>query len=124
DALKRPERKRGLLENRKWDLIIFDEAHRLSAMNYGSGKVHKTQNYHLAEEIRHKHYSEALLLLTATPHQGEENHSRFKNLISLLEDNVDVSGLEERSLFSGYGHSFKDLAIRTPKLAVTDADCR
>jgi ERCC4-related helicase len=121
DALKRPERKRGLLENRKWDLIIFDEAHRLSAMNYGSGKVEKTQNYRLAEEIRHKHYSEALLLLTATPHQGEENHSRFKNLISLLEDNVDFSGLEERGLFSGTGHSFKDLVIRTPKLAVTDA---
>jgi len=121
DALKRPERKRGLLENRKWDLIIFDEAHRLSAMNYGSGKVEKTQNYRLAEEIRHKHYSEALLLLTATPHQGEENHSRFKNLISLLEDNVDFSGLEERGLFSGNGHSFTDLVIRTPKLAVTDA---
>lgn len=124
DALKRPERKRGLLENRKWDLIIFDEAHRLSAMNYGSGKVEKTQNYRLAEEIRHKHYSEALLLLTATPHQGEENHSRFKNLISLLEDDVDFTGLEERGLFSGNGHSFTDLVIRTPKLAVTDAQGR
>ena len=122
DALKRPERKRGLLENRKWDLIIFDEAHRLSAMKYGSGKVDKTQNYRLAEEIRHKHYCEALLLLTATPHQGEENHSRFKNLISLLEDDVDFSGIEERSLFSGNGHSFTDLVIRTPKLAVTDAN--
>ncbi|MGH9764473.1 MAG: DEAD/DEAH box helicase, partial [Blastocatellia bacterium] len=57
DALKRPERKRALLENRKWDLIIFDEAHRLSAMNYGSGKVEKTQNYRLAEEISQKEYS-------------------------------------------------------------------
>src|SRR5205823_7650360 len=103
DALKRPERKRGLLENRKWDLIVFDEAHRLSAMNYAAGKVDKTQNFKLAEEIRHKHYSEALLLLTATPHQGEENHSRFKNLISLLEDDVDFSALEERGLFSALG---------------------
>lgn len=124
DALKRPERKRFLLESRKWDLIIFDEAHRLSAMNYGSGKVDKTQNYRLAEEIRHKHYAEALLLLTATPHQGEENHSRFKNLVSLLEDDVDFSGLEERGLFSGNGRSFTDLVIRTPKLAVTDAQGR
>jgi ERCC4-related helicase len=124
DALKRPERKRFLLESRKWDLIIFDEAHRLSAMNYSSGKVDKTQNYRLAEEIRHKHYAEALLLLTATPHQGEENHSRFKNLISLLEDDVDFSGLEERGLFSGNGRSFTDLVIRTPKLAVTDAQGR
>jgi len=124
DALKRPERKRFLLESRKWDLIIFDEAHRLSAMNYGSGKVDKTQNYRLAEEIRHKHYAEAFLLLTATPHQGEENHSRFKNLISLLDDDVDFTGLEERGLFSGNGRSFAELVIRTPKLAVTDAQGR
>ena len=52
DRLKRAEHKRILLENRKWDLIIFDEAHRLSAVDYGSGKVDKTQNYRLAEEIR------------------------------------------------------------------------
>src|SRR5262245_59445939 len=83
DRIKRPEHKRILLENRKWDLIIFDEAHRLSALDYASGKVEKTLNYRLAEEIRHKHYSEAFLLLTATPHQGEENHCRFKNLLAL-----------------------------------------
>src|SRR5436305_1771593 len=81
DRLKRPEHKRILLENRKWDLIIFDEAHRLSAVDYASGKVDKTQNYRLAEEVSNKQYSEAMLLLTATPHQGEENHSRFKNLL-------------------------------------------
>ncbi|HXG65172.1 MAG TPA: helicase-related protein [Blastocatellia bacterium] len=124
DTLKRPEHKRALLENRKWDLVIFDEAHRLSAMNYGSGKVEKTQNYRLAEEIRHNHYSEALLLLTATPHQGEENHSRFKNLIALLEDDVDFSGLEEKTLFSSVGKNFTELVIRTPKKDVTDAQGR
>ena len=51
DTLKRAEHKRVLLENRKWDLIIFDEAHRLSAVNYGSGKAEKTHNYRLAEEV-------------------------------------------------------------------------
>ena len=56
DRLKRKEHKRILLENRKWDLIIFDEAHRLSAVDYGSGKVEKTQNYRLAEEIRLQEY--------------------------------------------------------------------
>src|ERR1043166_3335524 len=94
DRLKRKEHKRLLLENRKWDLIIFDEAHRLSAVSYGGAKTDKTQNYRLAEEIRHKHYCEAMLLLTATPHQGEENHSRFKNLLLLLDDNMDFSGLD------------------------------
>jgi ERCC4-related helicase len=123
DRLKRPEHKRILLENRKWDLIIFDEAHRLSALDYASGKVEKTLNYRLAEEIRHKHYSEAFLLLTATPHQGEENHSRFKNLLELLDDHIDFSGLDEPDLFSPLddGRKFTDLVIRTPKKDVTDA---
>jgi len=121
DTLKRPEHKRALLENRKWDLIIFDEAHRLSAVNYGGAKTDKTQNYRLAEEIRHKHYCEAMLLLTATPHQGEENHSRFKNLLLLLDDNMDFSGLDALTLFSGQGQKFTEFVIRTPKKDVTDA---
>lgn len=121
DTLKRPEHKRALLENRKWDLIIFDEAHRLSAMNYGGSKTDKTQNYRLAEEIRRQDYCEALLLLTATPHQGEENHSRFKNLLLLLNDDIDFSGLEHMGLFSGIGTPFSELVIRTPKQEVTDA---
>jgi len=61
DRLKRKENKRLLLENRKWDLIIFDEAHRLSAVNYGRDKTHKTDNYKLAEAIRLQEYSEAFL---------------------------------------------------------------
>jgi ERCC4-related helicase/HKD family nuclease len=126
DTLKRAEHKRILLENRRWDLIIFDEAHRLSAMNYGSGKVEKTHNYRLAEEVRHRHYCDAMLLLTATPHQGEENHSRFKNLLGLLEEDIDFSGLEEAGLFSGKGtgRRFTELVIRTPKKDVTDAHGR
>jgi superfamily II DNA or RNA helicase len=121
DRLKRAEHKRFLLESRKWDLIIFDEAHRLSAMDYGSHKVEKTLNYRLAEEIRHKHYCEAFLLLTATPHQGEENHSRFKNLVLLLDDDIDFTGLEDANLFSGTGKKFTELVIRTPKKDVTDS---
>jgi ERCC4-related helicase len=125
DRLKRAEHKRVLLENRKWDLIIFDEAHRLSAMNYSEKKVEKTQNYKLAEELRSKQYCEAFLLLTATPHQGEENHSRFKNLILLLEDEVDFAGLAHADLFTPVGgRKYADLVIRTPKKDVTDAQGR
>ena len=126
DRLKRAEHKRILLENRKWDLIIFDEAHRLGAVGYASGKVDKTDNYRLAEEVARKQYSEAFLLLTATPHQGEENHSRFKNLLALLDDDIDFSALEERDLFSDAagGRKFTEFVIRTPKKDVTDADGR
>lgn len=121
DTLKRAEHKRVLLENRRWDLIVFDEAHRLSAMDYGSGKTEKTQNYRLAEEVSQKHYSDALLLLTATPHQGEENHSRFKNLVTLLQEGVNFAGLEEQTLFDRSGTPFTELVIRTTKKDVTDA---
>ncbi|MGH7195082.1 MAG: DEAD/DEAH box helicase family protein, partial [Candidatus Saccharimonadales bacterium] len=122
--LQSPINRRVLLDDRKWNLIIFDEAHRLSAVAYGSEKVEKTLNYRLAEELRNQSYSEALLLLTATPHQGEENHSRFKNLLYLLEDEIDFSGLEELNLFSGSGTRFTELVIRTPKKDVTDAEGR
>jgi hypothetical protein len=125
DTLKRPDHKKALLENRRWDLIIFDEAHKLSASDYGAaGKVEKTQNYRLAEEVRERQYSDALLLLTATPHQGDENHGRFIRLLQLLDDNIDFSSLEELPLLSGQsspGRKFTDLVIRTPKKAVTDA---
>ena len=124
DTLKRADHKRVLLENRRWDLIIFDEAHRLSAIDYGSGKTEKTHNYRLAEEVSHKYYSDAFLLLTATPHQGEENHSRFKNLVSLLEENVNFAGLEEATLFNRSGIPFTSLVIRTPKKDVTDSQGR
>src|SRR5260370_30561396 len=93
----------------------------MRAVNYGGAKTDKTQNYRLAEEIRHKHYCEAMLLLTATPNQGEENHSRFKNLLLLLDDNMDFSGLDHLTLFSGHGQRFTDFVIRTPKKDVTDA---
>ena len=106
DTLKRAEHKKALLENRRWDLIIFDEAHRLSAMSYESGKTDRTQNYRLAEEVRQKNYCDAILLLTATPHQGEENNSRFKNLLGLLENNIDFTGLDEPSLFVAYQVNF------------------
>ena len=124
DTLKRADHKRVLLENRKWDLIIFDEAHRLSAVDYGSGKTEKTHNYRLAEETSQKHYTDALLLLTATPHQGEENHSRFKNLVALLAEDVNFAGLEEAGLFDKTGLPFTELVIRTPKKDVTDATGR
>ncbi len=120
DRLKRKEHKRVLLENRKWDLIIFDEAHRLSAKEYGR-KTDKTQNYQLAEVLRD--YTDALLLLTATPHAGDPDHSRFINLVRLLESKVDFSTLVDQPLFrEPDAVPYSKLILRTPKLKVTDAE--
>jgi superfamily II DNA or RNA helicase len=120
DRLKRKEHKRVLLENRKWDLIIFDEAHRLSAKEYGR-KTDRTQNYQLAEALRG--YTDALLLLTGTPHSGDPDHSRFMNLVRLLETKVDFSTLTNQPLFREPGAvPYSKLILRTPKLRVTDAE--
>lgn len=83
DTLKRPARIRRLLEAPPWDLVVFDEAHHLTAHLNGS-KVRKTENYKLAEAL--KGHSRDLLLLSATPHQGD--HFRFWMLIQLLNPAV------------------------------------
>ena len=120
DRLKRKEHKRILLENRPWDLIIFDEAHRLSAKEYGR-KTDRTQNYQLAESLRC--YTDALLPLTGTPHSGDPDHSRFMNLVRLLEPKADFSTLTDQPLFREPGAvPYAKLILRTPKLRVTDAD--
>lgn len=79
DTLKRPARIKRLLDAPRWDLVVFDEAHHLTAYRTG-GKVRKTENYKLAEAL--KDHSRDLLLLSATPHQG--NHFQFWMLVQLL----------------------------------------
>ena len=79
DTLKRRSRVRRMLDAPKWDLVVFDEAHHLSAYKSG-GKIRKTENYKLAEAMRD--HARDLLLLSATPHQGD--HFRFWMLIQLL----------------------------------------
>ncbi|BBO67931.1 helicase [Desulfosarcina alkanivorans] len=79
DTLKRPARVKKLLAAPPWDLVVFDEAHHLSVYRNGN-KVKKTENFKLAEAIRN--HCRDLLLLSATPHQGD--HFRFWMLIRLL----------------------------------------
>ena len=83
DTLKRPARVKKILEAPRWDLIVFDEAHHLTAYQSGA-KVAKTQNFKLAEALRD--HSRDLLLLSATPHQGD--HFRFWMLIRLLNPSL------------------------------------
>ena len=62
-----------------FDLIIVDEAHKMSAYKYGD-KIDKTSRYKLGETLSKN--SEHLLFLTATPHKGDpENFRLFLDLI-------------------------------------------
>lgn len=72
-----------------WDLVIVDEAHRMSA----SDPEHRTERYKLGELLSQKTHH--LLLLTGTPHKGDpENFCLF---LQLLDKDVygDVRSLEE-----------------------------
>ena len=72
DTLKRRSRVKRLRETPPWDLVVFDEAHHLTASRSGK-KLTRTENYKLAEALRD--HCRDLLLLSATPHQGD--HFRF-----------------------------------------------
>lgn len=69
------------LPDSKIDLAIFDEAHKISATLYGK-KLDQTKRFKLGRKISRE--SENLLLLTATPHSGDE--TRFRLLLSLLDE--------------------------------------
>jgi superfamily II DNA or RNA helicase len=72
-----------------WDLIIVDEAHRMSA----SDETHKTARYKLGELLRDT--SDHLLLLTATPHKGDPiNFSLFLQLLD-YDAYADVKSIRE-----------------------------
>jgi len=71
---------RERLAHTEWDLIVVDEAHKMSATFFG-GEVKYTKRYQLGELLgtltRH------FLLLTATPHNGKEED--FQLFLRLLD---------------------------------------
>jgi len=76
----------NVLETVTWDMVIVDEAHKLSAFDYGQ-KRYRSKRYQALEKIAVK--SEHLLLLTATPHRGRTD--TFRNLLQLLDTDVFAS---------------------------------
>jgi len=80
--------KESLLRS-SWDLIIVDEAHKMSA--YSSDK--KTLAYQLGESL--SQMTDHYLLMTATPHKGDPTN--FCLFLELLDKDVygDIKSLEE-----------------------------
>ena len=72
-----------------WDLVIVDEAHRMSARD----SEHKTERYKLGELLSRKGHH--FVLLTGTPHKGDPVN--FCLFLQLLDQDVyaDVRSLEE-----------------------------
>ena len=103
DQLSRNEDLLEKLEQSQWDLIVVDEAHKLSASYFGT-EVKKTKRFQLGELLGSitRHF----LLMTATPHNGKE--ADFQLFMSLLDSDrfygkfrdgahrVDVSDMMRR----------------------------
>ncbi len=88
DLAKRAEILPGLRQVH-WDLVIVDEAHRMSA----SDESHKSLRYKLGELLRDT--SDHMLMLTATPHRGDPvNFSLFLQLLD-ADCYADVKSIRE-----------------------------
>ena len=85
DFAKRDDVAPGILQV-DWDLVIIDEAHKCSARTQGDD-LRRTGRYKLAEEL--SKITERILLLTATPHQGDVN--QFHNFLRLLDPEQFIS---------------------------------
>jgi len=110
-----PGHKTMVVGSRDWDIIVFDEAHKLAAKTWSPQKTERTLNFRLAEELQKR--CDALLLLTGTPHQGDD--SKFQNLVGLLHERVTFDEWEKGGPDSV---PFTELVLRNRKSRVTDAE--
>lgn len=85
DFAKRDEVLPGILQV-DWDLVIIDEAHKCSARTQGDD-LRRTGRYKVAEAL--SQHTERILLLTATPHQG--NVDQFHNFLKLIDPEQFIS---------------------------------
>jgi superfamily II DNA or RNA helicase len=110
------ERYLQLLAKRTWDLVIVDEAHKLSVSRSGA-KEKKTRRFVLGESLAGKttHY----LFLTATPHKGDD-YAYFR-LLSLLEPHLFL-GPEQMKAAAREGEL--KLVLRRSKEQVVDLQGR
>ncbi len=80
DQLSRSDDLQAKLRQTEWDLVVCDEAHKMSASFFGK-EVKETKRYKLGKQLgtitRH------LLLMTATPHNGKEED--FQLFMALLD---------------------------------------
>ncbi len=80
DHMARNESVQARLRQTEWDLVVVDEAHKMSA-SFSGGEVHFTKRYLLGQLL--SRVTRNLLLMTATPHNGKEED--FQLFMALLD---------------------------------------
>lgn len=80
DTLKKDEKYRRYLEDSQWDVVVVDECQHV-AIRGGTGSSQQSQRARLARLLART--SDALVLTSATPHDGRPES--FASLMNLLE---------------------------------------
>lgn len=80
DKLSRNEDLQAKLRQTDWDLVVVDEAHKMSASFFG-GEIKETKRYKLGKLL--STLTRHFLLMTATPHNGKEED--FQLFLALLD---------------------------------------
>lgn len=103
DKLARNDSLQEKLKVSEWDLIVCDEAHKMSATIWG-GEVKYTKRFQLGRLL--SNITRNFLLLTATPHNGKEDDfhlflslidpERFEGTHGNTQQAVDVSDVMRR----------------------------
>ncbi|MEK6573636.1 MAG: DEAD/DEAH box helicase, partial [Chloroflexota bacterium] len=83
DFISRHEGCLNAAKETQWDMIVVDEAHKLSAYEYGA-KVERSERYQAVEALAPR--ADHLLFLTATPHRGRKD--TFRRLLMLLDEDL------------------------------------
>ncbi len=84
DFVKQPDVLDGIAISDMWDLIIVDEAHKMSAYRRSPTKVDRSQRHRLGEILSER--AERFLLMTATPHKGDTEN--FRLLLALIDSDL------------------------------------
>ena len=87
DQLSRSDELQQVLSDNEYDLVVVDEAHRMSAHRFGN-EIKKTRRYELGELLGR--ITRNLLLMTATPHAGKPED--FQLFMALLDGDRFVAG--------------------------------
>jgi superfamily II DNA or RNA helicase len=132
DTLKQPRHRDLLKQIQPFDLVVCDEAHRLTARReFLSNDLYRTQNYRFIEWLTSEHVvhwilqgdgaprSPRLLMLTATPHQGDD--LRFAYLLQLARpDQIEAeTAVEPGGALSQQG-IMEECITRTAKKRAVD----
>jgi superfamily II DNA or RNA helicase len=80
DKLSRDEDVQAKLQQTDWDLVVCDEAHKMSASFFGS-EIKYTKRYRLGQML--SGLTRHFLLMSATPHNGKEED--FQLFMALLD---------------------------------------